>query len=114
MKEITNTGLLVSVSHSSESANLEVFDVSRKGQAKKIYSFEEVPGGRNNFKPRSPTHLFSFLETGSGDVTYNSRRGFLGAIPADGEIDYHLYHFSTSKAGNTVKLIRKSLWHHSQ
>ena len=43
VKEIANTGLLVSVHHTSRnSANLELFDVSRKGQAKKIYSFEEV------------------------------------------------------------------------
>ena len=46
MKEIANTGFLVSVQHYPDwSANLEVFDVSRKGQAKKIYSFEEVSGG---------------------------------------------------------------------
>ena len=44
-------------------------------------------------------------------MTYNSRRGFLGAIPVVGEIAYHLYNISTSKAGNTVKLIRKSRWH---
>ena len=47
MKEISNTKLLVSANHCwKTSANLEVFDVSRQGQAKKIYSFEEVSGGR--------------------------------------------------------------------
>ena len=47
MKEITNTGLLVSVHHCyDKSANLEVFDVSRKGQTKKIYSATEVSGSR--------------------------------------------------------------------
>ena len=47
MKEIANTGPLVSVHHcSNTSANLAVFDVSRKEQAKKIYSFEEVSGRR--------------------------------------------------------------------
>jgi len=47
VKEIANTGLLVSVHHcSSKSANLEVFDVSRKGQTKKIYSATEVSGSR--------------------------------------------------------------------
>ena len=47
VKEIANTGLLVSVHHCYDnSANLEVFDVSRKRQVKKIYSFEEVSGGR--------------------------------------------------------------------
>ena len=45
VKEIANTGL-VSVHHYWDtSSNLEVFDVSRKGQTKKIYSFEEVSGG---------------------------------------------------------------------
>ena len=43
MKEIPNTKLLVSVYHRFDaSANLEVFDVSREGEAKKLYSFEEV------------------------------------------------------------------------
>ena len=48
VKEVANTGLLVSVRHNEENAaNLEVFDVSQKGQPKKIYSFEEVSGGRS-------------------------------------------------------------------
>ena len=47
MKEAANTGLLVSVNHCwNTSANLEVFDVSRKGQTKKIYSATEVSGSR--------------------------------------------------------------------
>ena len=47
LKEIPNTQLLVAVNHDSYlAANLEAFDVSRKGQAKKIYSFEEVSGGK--------------------------------------------------------------------
>ena len=47
MKEIADTGLLVSLHHGCcRSANLEVFDVSRKGQTKKIYSVTEVSGGR--------------------------------------------------------------------
>ena len=47
LRAISNTGLLVSVNHHSyASANLEVYDVSRKGQAKKIYTFEEVSGSR--------------------------------------------------------------------
>ena len=42
-----NTKLLVSVNRRwMNSANLEVVDVSRKGQARKIYSFEEVSGCR--------------------------------------------------------------------
>ena len=51
VKEIANAGLLVFVSHAwDEYANLEVFDVSRKGQAKKIYSFEEVSGSKSIVK----------------------------------------------------------------
>ena len=51
MKEITNTGLLVSLHHSyKKSVNLEVFDATRKGQVRKIYSFEEVSGGRTIVK----------------------------------------------------------------
>ena len=47
MKEIENTEFLVSIRHDSvKSANLEVFDVSRKGQPKKIYSAAEVSGSR--------------------------------------------------------------------
>ena len=46
MKEIPNTGLLVSVHLSEMSSHLEVFDVSRKGKAKKVYSDEIVEGGR--------------------------------------------------------------------
>ena len=47
MKEIANTGFLVSVYHFyDKSANLQVFDISRKGQVRKIYSFEEVTGSR--------------------------------------------------------------------
>ena len=49
VKEIGNTGLLVSVHHCyNTSANLEVFDVSQKGQAQKIYSFEEVSGSKTS------------------------------------------------------------------
>ena len=45
VKEIANTGFLVSVNHSeTKSANLEVFNVSQTGKTKKIYSFEEVSG----------------------------------------------------------------------
>ena len=54
------------------------------------------------------------LVTGNGDVTYNSRRGFLGAIPVTGEIAYHLYGVTTGKVGNTVNFIRKFRWHSQQ
>lgn len=47
VKEIPNTKLAVSLHHSSlKSANLEIFDLSQKGQAKKLYSFEEVEGSK--------------------------------------------------------------------
>jgi len=109
VKEIANTGLLVSVHHSlSISANLEVFKVLRKGQAKKVYSFEEVSGDII-IKILSHNHHL-FLATGEGDVIYNSRRSLLGTIPVKGKIEYHLYNFNTGKAGNIIKLIRKSKW----
>ena len=108
MKEVANTGLLVSIHHSNEeSANLEVFDVSRKGQARKIYSFEEVSGSRILVK----IHLIICLVTGHGDVTYNPRRSILGAISVGRKISYHLYDIATGKTGDVVKLIRKSKWH---
>ena len=52
--------------------------------------------------------IYHFLVTGEGDVTFNQRRGILGAVPVGREIAFHLYNFTTSKAGNIVKLIRKS------
>ena len=106
MKEIANTRLLVSVSHScSTSANLEVFDVSRKGQTKKIYSFKEVLGSKISLK--SASYVNPLIATGEGDVAYNSRRSIFGAIPVRGKIAYHLFYFGSSKAGNIVKLIQK-------
>ena len=47
MKEIPNTKLLVSLYHNClESANMAVFDISKKDQIKEIYSLEEVSDGR--------------------------------------------------------------------
>ena len=108
MKEIAYTKLLVSVNHCyTKSANLEVYDTSCKGQARKIYSAEEVKGGRIIVK----IHLLIILVTGYADVTYNPRRGFLGAIPVRGKIAYHLYGVDMEKTGTSVKLIRKSRWY---
>ena len=108
MKEIANTGLLVSVNHNERySSNLEVFDVSRKEQVRKIYSFEEVSGCNIIVK----NHLIIILVTGVGDVTYNPRRNILGAIPVRRKVAYHLYDVAAGKTGNIVKLIRKSKWH---
>ena len=49
--------------------------------------------------------------SGHGDVAYNLRRKFLGAICVGGKIAYHLYKFGTSKSDGVAKLIRKSSWH---
>ena len=116
MKEIPNAKLLVSLHHNSnKSANMLVVDISRKGQIKEIYSLGEVLGGSiiylfylyllNNY-------IFS-LGTGEGDITYNSRRGILGAVPLKEKISYHLFNVDShaSKTKDIVKLIRKSKWH---
>ena len=56
--------------------------------------------------------IFSpLLVTGLGDVAYNPRRNFLGAMSVGGKIAYHLYNFGTSKSDGIIKLIRKSSWH---
>ena len=115
LKEIPNTKLLVSLHQNYyASANMVVFDISKKDQIKETYSLGEVSGGRiiifllyllNNY-------LFS-LGTGYGDITYNSRRGILGAVPLYGKISYHLFNVGShvSKTNDIVKLIRKSKWH---
>ncbi len=50
---------------------------------------------------------------GWGDITYNSRRSILGAIPVGEKIAYHLFAINTSasNAGGIVKLNRNSKWH---
>ena len=46
VKEIPNTRFLVSVQHANEfGANMRIFDISQKGEAKTIYSFEEIRAG---------------------------------------------------------------------
>ena len=57
------------------------------------------------------SELYPRLGTGHGDVAYNPQRSILSAIPVEGKIANHLYIFTTSKADNIVKLIRKSRWH---
>ena len=61
-------------------------------------------------------NLFSSLGTGEGDITYNSRRGILGAVPLCKKISYHLYNIGSnaSKTKDIVKLVRKSKWHSQQ
>ncbi len=53
------------------------------------------------------------LGVGFGDMTYNSRRSILGAIPVGETIAYHLFTIDTSasNAGGIVKLNRKSKWY---
>lgn len=51
------------------------------------------------------------IDTDYGDMTYNLRRGLLGAIPVQGHAAYHLFNFDTSKNDNIVNLKRKSKWH---
>lgn len=53
------------------------------------------------------------LGTRCGDIAYNPRRNFLGAISRNNDIAYHLFtidsNFSTT--GSAVKLCRKAKWH---
>ena len=47
MREIPNTRLLISLFHAyNMSANLEIFDISQKEKARRVYSFEEAFGGQ--------------------------------------------------------------------
>ena len=47
IRGIANTKLLVSLHHKwDKSANMEIFDISKKAQAKKIYTLGEVSGGK--------------------------------------------------------------------
>ena len=48
-----------------------------------------------------------------GDLTYNVKRGLLGAISQSDEIAYHLFQIDTdySNAKDIVKLSRRSKWH---
>ena len=116
MKEIPNTKLLISLNHSHlESANMAVVDLSKKDRIKEIYSLGEVSGGRIIilFYLRLLNNYIFSLETGDGDITYNSRRGILGAVPLDEKISCRLFNVgsTTSKTNEIVKLIRKSKWH---
>ena len=47
VKEIPNTKLLISLQHSYQKcAKFKMFDISKKGVAKTVYTFEEVLGGK--------------------------------------------------------------------
>ena len=48
LKGIPNTNLLICLKHAVwQSANLEIFDISHQGRARKVYSFDEVQGSIN-------------------------------------------------------------------
>lgn len=57
--------------------------------------------------------MFPLKVTGQGDVTYNSRRNILGAIPINGKVSYHLFNvdISGSNTNDVVKLSRQSKWY---
>ena len=47
VKEIPKTQFLVSLFHSQQwSANMELYEISKKGEVKIIYKFEELRGGK--------------------------------------------------------------------
>lgn len=49
--------------------------------------------------------------TGYGDLSYNARRGILGAISLEGKIAYHLYNINPWNTDDTVTLSRRTKWH---
>lgn len=110
VKEIPNTKLLVSLHHAYNlGANLEIYDISQKSRPRKIYSFEEVKGGKFRFFLIYWNYHFD-LVTGTGDVTYNSRRNILGAISVDRSISYNLFNLDINSPDKVAKLCRKSQW----
>ena len=119
MKEIPNTKLLVSLNCSYRSfVNMQIFDVSKRERANKIYSFV-VEGDGNNF-------IFPLIESmrllidnltvvpvlGYGDVTYNSRRDVLCTISVGGRAAFHLFqvNYNNHSRNNNVKLLKKMKW----
>ena len=92
---------------------MSVFDISKNDQIKEIYSVGEVLGSIIIFYLHLLNNCIFSLDTGFGDIAYNSRRGILGAVPLKKEISYHLFNVgsNTAKTKDIVKLIRKSKWH---
>lgn len=107
IKEIPNTSLLVAFQIDSyfRAAKLDIFDTFQPEKMRTIYSFEEVRGGNNLFS----FFLFS-IEISGYDVTYNSRRGLLGAIHCGPKIAYHIFKVedSFSKSSYRVRLLQKA------
>ena len=127
MKEIPGTKLLISLLHSKANANIEVFNLAKKGRTEKIYSFDEVVGCKFALQIIQ-TDIFTFnllifdienndfpltIVTGFGDLTYNTKRNLLGAISLSGKIAHHLFSVDTDcvNTKESVKLLRKSKWH---
>ena len=61
-------------------------------------------GVYNYFLPSCLNNCIFSLGTGYGDITYNSRRGILGAVPLDTTISYHLFNVDSnaSKTNNDI------------
>ena len=53
------------------------------------------------------------IDTGQGDITYNTKRNLLGAISLNKKIAYHLFTVDAIclNLKECVKLTRKSKWH---
>ena len=86
---------------------MDIFDCSQKGKMRKIFTFDEVPGGKFSFAYSN--HFFFSLVTGVRNMTVNPRRSILGVIPVAGKISYHLFSIDTT-AEKVAKLSRKSKW----
>lgn len=71
-----------------------------------LVTFSEV-----NWRSKSFPKIF-LLVVGHGDVTYNSKRGILGAISSELKTAYHLFDInpSASNPEEIVKLARPAKW----
>ena len=81
---------------------MEIFDISKKGTAQKIYSFEEAPKCNNKLvllfnHLTLKTNAYYSLAMGWGDITYNSRRNIIDALSIRGKTDYHLLRIDYDK-----------------
>ena len=102
VKEIPNTKPLASLNQNrSHSANMIVFDISKKDQVKEIYSLGKISGGIVKFCWLQPLIIIFFLlETGYGDLAFNTRRGILGAVSLSEKIDYQLFTIDANASTN--------------
>ena len=89
---------------------MQIFEISQKGRARRVYSFVETLGSKI-FRHTVLVSILQFLVTGYGDVTYNSRRNLLGAMAVGTDIDYHLFMISANSpnaSNSAAKLCRKA------